>query len=115
MSNISVRSGAGFTFIPPTEPEMDKAIRKAFFAAKEQIYTDCNKYCKYDQGTMKDTSTVHQKEQSVEVRWEQPYAAYAWYTGHPSHAGTYLQWAEHAEDVHGGEWAEIISKGINIK
>lgn len=115
MSNVRVSSGAGFTFIPPTDAEMDKAIRKAFFAAKNQVFNDCQKYCKYDQGIMKNTATVHQVEQSIEVRWEQEYAMYAWYTGHPSHAGTYLQWAEHAEDVHGREWADIISKGITVK
>lgn len=104
---------SSYTFTPPKASDIERAYNMACFAAKEQIYNDCQKYCKYDQGTMKDTATSFVHDMSIECRWNQPYSIYAWYTGHPSHAGTYLQWAEHAETVHGKEWTEILSKGLN--
>ena len=40
-------------------------------------------------------------------------AFFAWYKGRPSHAGTYLMWGQHAADTYGGQWCEILSKGLN--
>ena len=104
---------SGMQFTPPTRRDIESAFNLACFAAKEQIFADCQKYCKYDQQVMKNTATCFVHEMSIECKWEQPYAIYAWYTGHPSHAGTYLQWGEHAENVHGKEWTAILSKGLN--
>lgn len=103
----------GFTFTPPKSSDIARAFNMACFAAKEQIFTDCQKYCKYDQNVMKNTATCTVHDMSIDCKWEQPYAIYAWFTGHPSHAGTYLQWGVHAEDVHGSEWCAILSKGMN--
>lgn len=104
---------SSFTFIPPKAEDIERAYHLACFAAKEQIFNDCQKYCKYDQGVMKNTATSSVHDMTINCKWEQPYATYAWYRGHPSHAGTYLQWAEHAENTHRGEWIAILEKGLN--
>lgn len=104
---------SSFTFTPPKAQDIERAFSTACFAAKEQIFNDCQKYCKYDQSVMKNTATCTSRDMSIECKWEQPYAIYAWYKGHPSHAGTYLQWAEHAKDVHQNEWIAILQKGLN--
>lgn len=104
---------SSFTFTPPKKSDIERAYHMACYAAKEQIFTDCQKYCKYDQGIMKDTATCTVSDMTIDCKWEQPYAIYAWYKGHPSHAGTYLQWAEHAENTHRDEWVAILEKGLN--
>lgn len=103
----------GFTFDPPKEADIERAAAVAFFAAKEQILTDCNFYAKYDQGTMKDSSFATSQGMEIDCHWGQPYSAYAWFTGTPSHSGTYLAWGEKAESEFGGDWCDILSKGIN--
>ena len=103
----------GFVFDPPKEADMDKAIRKSYFAAKQQIFTDCQKYVKRDQGTLEDTAEVHQIAQSIEITWHQPYALYAYQKGTPSVPGRQLRLAEYAQGIHGEEWCAILTKGMN--
>ena len=92
---------------------IDKAFELALFAAREQILTDCNKYAKYDTGTMKNTSYTTVRGDTLECVWDTPYARHAWFTGKPSHSGTYLQWAQKAADDLGGEWKRILQKGVS--
>lgn len=101
------------TFTPPTASEIERAASLAFFAAKEQILTDCNFFAKYDQGVMKSGAYATADKMEISCHWPAPYAAYAWHTGRPSHGGTYLAWGEHAQDTYGGQWCEILSKGLN--
>lgn len=101
------------TFTPPKASEIERAASLAFFAAKEQMLSDCNFFAKWDQHTMIDSSFATSQGMEVSCHWDQPYAAYAWYTGRPSHGGTYLAWGEHAQDTYGEQWCEILSKGLN--
>lgn len=112
---MSVSVG-GFSFTAPKKSDIDKALQKALFAAKEQILTDCNFYAREDTGMMKDTAEAHVVGDSIEVSWKQPYSATVYYTGKPSrdkNPNARLMWAEYAADVHGAEWTEIISKGMD--
>lgn len=101
------------TFIPPTVGEIERAASLAFFAAKEQVLSDCNFFAKYDQHIMIDKSYATSTGMDIECHWDTPYAGYAWYTGRPSHGGTYLMWGEHAADTYGEQWCAILSKGLN--
>jgi hypothetical protein len=101
------------TFTPPKASEIERAASLAFFAAKEQILTDCNFFAKYDQGVMKSGAYATADKMEISCHWPAPYAGYAWYKGRPSHSGTFLMWGEHAADTYGGQWCDILSKGLN--
>ena len=67
------------TFTPPKASEIERAASLAFFAAKEQMLSDCNFFAKYDQGVMKNGSYATAEGMSVSCHWDAPYAGYAWY------------------------------------
>lgn len=106
---------ANLTFIPPSLEDFKKAVDLAMFAAKEQMLTDCNYYCKQDTGTLISKSRAEEYNCEVALTWDTDYAIYAYYTGRPSkdkNPNASLQWAEKAQDSFGKDWVEIISKGI---
>ena len=107
MSNI--------TFIPPSLEDFKKAIDLAMFAAKEQVLTDCNYYCRQDQGTLIASALAEENNCEITISWNTPYAKRVYYTGKPSkqvNPNASLQWAEKAQDSFGKDWVEIIRKGI---
>lgn len=87
--------------------------RRMIYEVTEQAKSDCNEYCKYDQGQLRESvETASDFENGILV-WDQPYAAYAYYTGEPSHDKTYKMWCEVAHDKHGDHWQEIAQENFD--
>lgn len=106
---------SGFTFEAVKQATIDKAFEKALFAAKEQILTDCNYYCRQDQGILIDSSRIDQHGMTLTASWNTPYAKRVYYTGTPSkqvNPNASLQWCEKAKDTYGKEWQKILEKGM---
>lgn len=105
-----------FKFTPVPKEVLDKAVERALFAAQEQIKTDCNYYCRQDQGTLIDSSATQVRGDTLEISWNTPYARRVYFTGTPSkqvnpHAS--LMWAEVAEKRFRKDWTAILEKGVS--
>ena len=107
---------SGFIFEAVKSSVIENAFEKALNAAKEQILTDCNYYCRQDQGILIDSSRIDQSGMKLTATWNTPYAKRVYYTGTPSkqvNPNASLQWCEKAHDTYGGEWAKILEKGMS--
>lgn len=79
----------------------------------EQVLTDCNFYCRVDQGVLRASPQTASNFTSGVLVWDTPYARRVYYTGSPSHdmnPNAALQWCEVAHNAHGKEWALIAQK-----
>lgn len=104
-----------YTFTPVSESVITGAFEKALFALKEQALSDCNYYCRQDQGTLIDSSRAVQNGMSVDLTWNTPYAKKVYYTGNPSknvNPNASLMWAAKAKDTFGRDWERILEKGM---
>ena len=104
-----------FSFTPVKQEVVDGAFEKALFAAREQMLTDCNYFCRQDQGTLIDSSQAKPNGLTLEISWNTPYAKRVYYTGNPSknvNPNASLQWAEKAKNTYGKEWQMILAKGM---
>lgn len=79
-------------------------------AVAEQALADCNEYCKYDQGQLRESAETASDLKAGELVWNTPYAAAAYYTGEPSHDGTFMLWCEKAYNDHKKDWQKIAQK-----
>lgn len=102
--------------------KLAKASELAFYVAQAQIEADCNRYCRFDTGTlMKSVYSEIKDSKSMEISWNTPYARRVYFTGVArTDAGNpyaHILWADYASDLHKKEWALIlgtaIAKGLN--
>lgn len=106
---------SGVIFKHPSRESINNAVDEALNAVKEQILTDCNYYCRQDQGTLIDSSRAVVSGQEIKVTWNTAYARRVYYTGTPSknvNPNASLLWAEKAASKYRSDWADIISKGL---
>lgn len=93
--------------------KVEKALSMAFDAAKEQILTDCNFFCREDQGTLIDSARAEVKGSKLEISWNTPYAKRVYYTGTPAknrNKNASLRWAEKAKNRFGKDWQKIVAQ-----
>lgn len=107
----------GFTFKAASASKVEEAFKRALYAAQEQIKTDCNFYCREDQGILK-ASAITQTDGGLglQISWNTPYAKRVYYTGKPSkdkNPNASLMWAHKAKTTYNGEWIAILEKGMN--
>lgn len=82
-------------------------------AVAEQALSDCNEYCRVDQGQLKESSQTASDVKAGKLAWNTPYARRVYYTGTPSkdqNPNASLMWCETAYDAHGKEWNKIAQK-----
>lgn len=98
--------------------KLAKASEFAFYVAQEQIKADCNRYCRYESGTLQ--KSIHSDpptDKGIEISWETPYARRVYFTGVArTDAGNpyaHILWADYASDLHKKEWALILGKAIS--
>lgn len=105
----------GFFFQAASNQRIVSAFEKGLFAAREQVLTDCNRYVRLDQGQLRASGRTDTKGEVMQVTYQTPYAKKVYYTGRPAtdkNPNASLQWCQKAADNHGGEWQEIIEKGM---
>ena len=87
-----------------------------------QVLDDSRPFTPHDQGTLEDTGHVEKIGDDHAAVWDGVYAAYQWYGCWPD--GTHVvrhhdtsinaqattQWAEHAKEQHGEEWAAVFRR-----
>lgn len=85
----------------------------------QQILDDCRPFTPHDQGTLEDSGRVEKIGDDYAATWNTVYAAYQYYGCWPdgSHvvqhhntsvnAQATTQWAEHARDRYGDDWAKV--------
>lgn len=100
-----------FHLVSIKNPPVPEAIAKALEATLIDIGEDMNQYVKYLSHDTENSIRSRMVQKNVgEISWNTPYARYAYYRGHPSHAGTHLRWAEFAAKRHSNQWADEIRK-----
>ncbi|MDY3693007.1 MAG: minor capsid protein [Dysosmobacter sp.] len=73
----------------------------------EGALTDCNEYCRIDQGQLKESSETASDVKAGVLVWDTAYARRVYYTGTPSkqpNENASLLWCEVAHDAHGQDW-----------
>lgn len=107
---------SGFVFKAASNQKIVDAFSKGLFAAKEQILTDCNYFVRQDQGVLRGSGRTALHGDVLQVTYNTPYAKRVYYVGHPStnvNPNASLQWCQKAADTYGGQWREIIEKGMS--
>ena len=93
---------------------VNSAWAKGLFALSEQILTDCNKYVKYAEGTLQDTSYAASKPRDGLLIWDTPYAKRQyWEIQTALKPGRTWKWCETAKNRHLEEWQRIAQKGMD--
>ena len=105
----------GMKFTAVKSSTIDKAFKLALFALEEQARTDCNYFCREDQGELKRSIKSKVKDTTLQLSWNTVYAHRVYTSGKPStdknpHAS--LEWAERAQKIFGREWNMILQKGL---
>lgn len=102
-------------FVAVDSKKIKNAFSLALFAAQEQILTDCNYFCREDEGTLKDSAQSNVSGVKMEATWNTPYARRVYYTGTPSkdkNENASLRWAEKAKNRFKKDWQAILQRGL---
>ena len=102
-------------FIAVSKKVVSQAFHASLFAAREQILTDCNYFCREDQGILIDSAETSVSNDVLTITWNTPYAKKMYYTGIPSKAmnpNASLQWADRGKQEFGKDWIRILEKGM---
>lgn len=100
--------------------QMDKGrIRRAADSAwdaarpllAETILTDCNTYCRFDEGALVESG--HTEDGGASIVYDTPYAKRVYYTGTPRthrNPSAKLMWCDYARKQHKREWEKRAQK-----
>lgn len=96
---------------------INAGIASAIPAVAEQALSDCNEYCRVDQGQLKESSQTASDVKAGKLVWDMPYARRVYYTGTPSkhpNKNASLMWCEVAQDAHGKDWQKEAQKEFSM-
>ena len=92
---------------------LQKQLDDALPLIASEVRSDCNRYVRVDQSTMKQSSYTASDLRSGKIVWNTPYAKRMYYTGTPStnvNANASLRWCEKAKEQHAQTWLETAQK-----
>ena len=78
----------------------------------QQILSDCNYYCREDQGELIASSLTASDLTNGDLVWDTSYALKVYYTGRPSHdvnAYASLMWCDKADKAHNEDWNTLAN------
>ena len=82
-------------------------------ALSNEILTDCNEYCKEDQGTLIMSSLAHSRPQEGRLIWETPYAKRQYWEIKTSLTPRRTwKWCETAKRKHKAQWGKLAERGL---
>lgn len=77
------------------------------------IRDDCNRYVRFDKGTLRNSSLSASRLAEGLIIWNTPYARRVYYTGTPRttvNPNASLQWCEKAKDAHQKKWRKMAAE-----
>ena len=77
----------------------------------ETILSDCNTYCRFDEGALVESG--HTEDGGASIVYDTPYAKRVYYTGTPRthrNPSAKLMWCDYARKQHKREWEKRAQK-----
>ncbi len=100
------------------EARVSGAFQNALPQLSEEILNDCNQYCKFAEGGLKDSAMIHSRPQEGKLIWQTPYARRQYWeiraaNKTPNPNATW-RWCEYAKQKRLAQWeaqAERLTRG----
>ena len=92
---------------------LQKRLDDALPLIANEVRSDCNRYVRVDQSTMRQSSYTASDLANGKIIWNTPYAKRMYYTGTPSkdvNAEASLRWCETAKEKHAQEWLALAQR-----